>query len=717
MNWASFSRAYSHGHDNYLTIAKKCSDFVHGDQWDPALKAQIEADGRPCLTINEILRVVNTIQGQYSTTQADVVFKPRGKGATAEVAHTLTRLFDQILEANDYHESVEPAVFLDGIVEDRGYFDVRVSTDENIQGEVKITALDPRSVVLDENAKEYDPATWTQVHVDRWMSLDDITLWYGQDKADQVTIWAGDPSQTFGATSVRYESFGGEDHIPGIPAAPQDEHRIKAVRVIDRQYRKLRRVREFVHPITGETRDVPDTWTEAHVQTAAANFGLIIRKALRKRVRWTVSADNITLHDDWSPYNDFTVVPYFPMFRRGQPSGVVRHLLDPQEQFNKSESQGLHVVNTTANSGWVIEAGSLVNMTPEELAKRGSTTGLVLVYGRNRQAPDKILPNPVPPGLENFSAKAKQHIQNIPGVAALVGQVPDERVSGVKLDRMQTKELLGLQVVFDNLDFSRKLLARRVLDCVQKYYTEHRIFYVTNWRDPEMPEEEVQINRAAAGMITHNVTVGEFEVVASSAPARDTAEDSQFAEVLQLREAGIQIPDHHVILASRLPGKRAIAEEVKQMQGLGEPSPMQQQLAELQIRRAVAEIEGIEAQAAEREAQAMLWQSKAQVEITGEQRAGQEAAAQHMRELARIKADLMKQANDLANKIELAQVHTGAKEGLTRYQQLMGSANKDLDRRQDLNKALLSSRTTLAAAAMARDAKKASAGSPPASKS
>ena len=69
----------------------------------------------------------------------------------------------------------------------------------------------------------------------------------------------------------------------------------------------------------------------------------------------TVTADDVVLDDDWSIYRSFTIVPFFPYFRRGNPFGPVDNLIDPQNLLNKTSSQELHIVNTTANSGWVIQ--------------------------------------------------------------------------------------------------------------------------------------------------------------------------------------------------------------------------------------------------------------------------------------------------------------------------------------------------------------------------
>ena len=40
-----------------------------------------------------------------------------------------------------------------------------------------------------------------------------------------------------------------------------------------------------------------------------------------RRIRWTVVADDIVLHDDWS--HTPTVVPFFPHFRKGNTIGPV----------------------------------------------------------------------------------------------------------------------------------------------------------------------------------------------------------------------------------------------------------------------------------------------------------------------------------------------------------------------------------------------------------
>jgi hypothetical protein len=80
-----------------------------------------------------------------------------------------------------------------------------------------------------------------------------------------------------------------------------------------------------------------------------------------------VSTYCATLFDEISPYEHFTIVPYFAYFRRGKTRGMVDNAIGPQEALNKGVSQFVHIINTSANSGWTVEQNSLTNMDGEEL--------------------------------------------------------------------------------------------------------------------------------------------------------------------------------------------------------------------------------------------------------------------------------------------------------------------------------------------------------------
>ena len=650
--WDRYVRARDNGHLEYIYMAKKCDSYYRGEQWDESDVAALEAEGRPALTINTILPTVNTVLGEQSTRRADIKFKPR-RGGDEEVAHTLTKLYMQIADNNKL-DWVEQSVFSDGLIMDgRGYFDVRMDFSDHVEGEIRITAKDPLDILIDPDAKEYDPKTWNEIFETKWMTLDEIEELYGKKKAEQLRFIA-ENGNSFGRDSVEYEEnrFGDieadADYLgAGIPG--ESEYRnVKALRVIERQHRRMHRVNCFVDPDTGDQRDVPEEWTEAKTKKFAKKYNLSVISKVKRKVRWTVTCDKIVLHDDWSPYSSFTIVPFFAYFRRGKPFGMVRNLLSPQEQLNKIASQELHIVNTTANSGWMVESGSLVGMTADDLEEHGAQTGLVVEYNRGSSPPQKIQPNQIPTGLDRIAQKAALNIKTISGINDSMLGSDSAEVSGVAIQAKQNRGAIMIQVPLDNLRKARQYLAEKILECVQTFYTEQRVVQVTNEEDPAKPREPMVINEMTPeGRIVNDITLGEYDVVVATAPARDSFDETQFAEALNLRQVGVAIPDDAIIEYSHLARKGELAKRIRMLTGV-EQSPEQQEMAAVQAQMAMQQLQ---LEIAKLEAEVRKTQSEAAVNIAKVQDV---AEVNPQMRMAELQSKLSMKEQELALRRELA---------------------------------------------------------------
>ena len=656
-NWARYVRARDAGHTDYIRTAIKCDRYYRGEQWEQTDIDALDSEGRPHLTINTILSTVNTILGEQSSKRADVLFKPR-RNSSDEVAAVLTKLYMQISDNNQY-DYLESQVFADGIIQDRGYFDIRMNFDDHIEGEVQITAEDPLDILPDPDAKDYDPTTWNEVIKTKWLSIDDIEQQYGQEKADRLRIIAENGEHlsrdSMDLEELRDSTYGDVGEGVYGSGEVEDKRSIRAVRVVERQHRKLVLTPHFVDPKTKDMRIVPESWDEERTEMFAKEYGLGMLKKLVKKVRWTITADQVVLHDDWSPYKDFTIVPYFPYFRRGKPFGMVRNLLSPQEQLNKISSQELHIVNTTANSGWVVETGSLNGMTSDDLQERGAQTGLVLEYNRGSAAPAKIQPNQIPTGLDRIGQKAANNIKEISGVSdAMLGQDSAE-VSGVAIQAKQNRGQIQIQVPLDNLARSRVFVAKNIMCLIQSFYTEERVIQITNDDDPMKPREEMVLNQMTPeGEVVNDMTLGEYDVVVSSMPARDTFDESQFAEALQLRQVGIAIPDDAIIEYSHLQRKGELAKRIRMLTGV-EQSPEQQEAAQMQqqiqMEQVKLELQKLQSEAANLQAQAMLATAKANdIETTPE------------KEMAELEARMTLKRQELDVRMQLAELSATQKQ-------------------------------------------------------
>lgn len=563
--WERYTYCRDSGHLDYINKAEKCDAFFQGTQWDPAVLSELREQRRPGLTINKVLGTLSSIMGEQIDLRTEIAYRAR-YGAPSGNADTLTKLFRYISDANQLNW-VRSELFADGAITSRGFLDVRMDYARSVTGDAVITNLNPKNVIPDPDAYEYDPDKWNDVLVTKWLSCDDIEYMY--NKADaELLRGRSDGNWAYGYDSTEQfrDRFGGRS--PQLLGSSDQRHIARMIRTVDRQYRKLAKLKYFVNVRNGDRQQIPDAWDANRISATlqAAQGQLIVDEHVGTKIRWCVTADDVVLKDEWSPYKHFTVIPYFPYFRYGKTIGLVENLIDPQELLNKTTSQELHVVNTMANSGWKIRQGVLANMTADELEQYGARTGLVLeVNGDPDKDVVKIQPNQIPQGLDRLSTKGENYIKTVSmrGDAQLGMARAD--ASADQIDANKRGSDVGMRKPMDNLERTDYLLARNILDLVQEFYTDPRIMSIThnnltgeqsqitiNWPDPN------------TGELMNDVSMGEYDITVVSQPVKQTLEQSQFDQAVMMREKlGIQIPDSFIIENSNLINKTGLNKALK----------------------------------------------------------------------------------------------------------------------------------------------------------
>ena len=648
-----YLRARDNGHTAFVEKARTCRDFFFSKQWKQEDLDALTNFHRPALTINKIKTTISTVLGEQIANRSEISFRPRGGDQNADLASVLTKVFKQISDNNQL-AWVRSDVFADGMITGRGYYDVRIDFNDSMMGEVRVDHLNPNNVLLDPDATSYDPLKWNEVFVTGWSTPDDIEVLYNGADAELLRTRDhaafGFSYDSVAQASLR-DTFAGKERV--IPAystgdREKDTHTVRMCRIIERQYRKLRKVQHFVDPSTGDTRAIPDGWDRERIAAVREAVGMEVVDKLIRAIRWTVTCDDIVLKDEWSPYTFLTVVPYFPYFMFGQTAGMVEDLLGPQELLNKATSQELHVINTTANSGWKVRAGALTNMTIEELEQKGAKTGLVLEVNE-MDGLEKITPNQVPTGLDRVTFKAEEHIKSVSGVNDSMQGFDREDVAARAIEKKrQAGSTSTLSKPLDNLTRSDFYLARNILQLVQTFYTEPRLLTITDG-SPAGGFETVGVNQPTPeGTIINDLTLGEYDIVITSVPHRETLEDSQFEQAVALRELGVPIPDDILVDTSRLQDKKLI---IQRMMG-DQNSPEAQEAAERQRRLEEAQTQQEEAKAAKTAADAGLSQARTgEVQVKtqimaqgGEGDDGTAAATEH----ARLQLDAVRTENEMA---------------------------------------------------------------------
>lgn len=564
-NWDRYVYGLNKGHTCYMEQARLCEDFYlgGGNQWAESDRQVLAAAGRPALEFNQIKHKINAAVGYQIGNRMDIGFRPRSGPADAETATTLSKLAMQIADNNQLHFK-ETQVFGDGCIQQRGFFDIRMNYSDTILGEIKIDVLDPMDVIPDPDANSYDPDDWADVSVNRMLTQIEIEALYGSKAQRSVEDEdSGDNIFTADGYEVERRAFGDDD--PLFTEALEKDDPGRRIRVIDRQFWQMDKAEVIITP-TGDIRIVENMKPEAVAQMVAD--GGIKQTRRVKRVRWVVSTKETVLHDDWSPFNHFTVVPYFPTFRRGHTRGLVDDAIGPQQLLNKSMSQFLHIINTTANSGWITVAGTLANMNDGELADRGAETGLHLVIKKDtavENRPQKIQPNQVPTGFDRIIDRAQGLLEAATGVNESMSGSQGNEVSGIAIQTRQFAAQQQLAVPLDNLARTRSMLATRMLEMIQMFYDQPRIIRITDVDATGREQtQEIPLNFPQADQrILNDLTIGEYDVVVTEAPAQITFENSQFLQAIELNDKGANIPWPFIIRYSNLANKQEIIDAME----------------------------------------------------------------------------------------------------------------------------------------------------------
>ena len=582
-NWQRYRYGVERGHRNFTRLAQRLEGFylggdrdgdgrlIGGGQWSKEDLDILAEQCRPAYEFNEVKPAVDAALGHQIHNRMDIAFHPRGGDATQQLAEVRSRVAMQIADNNRLHW-VETEVMGDGLIQQRGYFDIRMDFEDSVFGELKITSLDPMDVIPDPDAKTYDPKGWNDVIVTRWLTLDEIEGLYGEDarrKAEDELGRARDEGD-FGDQhddGAERNKFGDDSRGWRYDADYSGGEGIQRVRVIERQ-RWVRHVGDVAVYQNGDFRPLSGDEAPEVLEHIAAEGATIMRRRYR-RVRWTVSTCETLLHDDWSPYDRFTVVPFFPYFRRGRTRGMVDNAISPQEALNKAASQYIHIINTTANSGWTVEEDSLTNMTTEELEETGSKTGLVLEYKKGTQPPRKIEPNQVPQGVAQLIDRATLTLKEVTVPDAMRGNQGAQE-SGVAIQSKQHAAQQVLAVPLDSMARSRAMVGAWIDYAIAKYYDTERVFRITKV-DPVTGkdyDERLEINKfdPETGTYWNDMTAGEYDVVISEQPMQVTFENSQYQQALEMRrDAGVNLPDSVLIKHSNLSDKHDILAQIEKV--------------------------------------------------------------------------------------------------------------------------------------------------------
>jgi len=552
------------GHDAYCQTVRVYENFYRGAglMWDQVLKDQLESEGRPAREVNFIFRSINSLLGYQIQNRMDAGFLPKGGTADEESARVMSKMMKSCLDQTSYRWH-ETQVMSDGLIQRRGFFDMRMNYANNSMGDISIITRDPLDVLIDPDAKDYDPDEWTDVITNDWLTLRQIELEMGKDIADEVKAKARSNYQwdsSFGEEDgVHRNSFGDLPYGYGQWGSEYtDDARVTRYRMLTRQINEVQNTLVAQYP-TGDVRIVEGASREQ--LASLIDMGVFVTKRRMRRVQYQVALPDVMIKDELSPYEHFTIIPYFPVFRRGKSIGMVDNAISPSETLNKAMSQIEHVINQTANSGWKVPENSLTNMTTEDLKIVGAQTSLVLEYDVNIGEPTKIEANRIPDGFAQLVQMCQNNLKTLLGQSDGMSVRDKMDMSGKAIQSLQYETQQENALQLDNLARTRHMLIKRGVKLIQKFMTTQRVIRITEQDSfGVQTSSPLVVNQEQYdGSILNDLTLGDYDIVITETPINASFDNSQFDQAMQMREKGVHIPDAYIIRKSSLSDKEEIA--------------------------------------------------------------------------------------------------------------------------------------------------------------
>lgn len=276
--------------------------------------------------------------------------------------------------------------------------------------------------------------------------------------------------------------------------------------------------------------------------------------------------------------------PFVPVFAYYEPQlpylslrcqGVVRGVRDVQAAYSHRKSIELAMLESRISSGYKYKENSLVD--PDDIFLTGTGKGLAIKQEADLNDVQPIIPPEVPPSMLELSQSLASEIQEISGVTEeLLGTSDEDRGVGLLSMLRQGAGLTTLQGLFDNLDRSQKLLGRIMIETIQSNFSYGKI-------------ERIIGEKAAPQFF--NRDFGTFDCAIEDGLNTTTQKQTQFAQLVQLKQMGVPIPDQTLISSSTLQNKRELLEAIStEQQQIQEINNKKTQLEEMKTQ---AEIEDI----------------------------------------------------------------------------------------------------------------------------
>lgn len=534
--------------------------FEAGDQnlWADMYGGPIPNNRRRQFNFNRIKRVVNMISGWQRRNRKSTIVTPVENG-DSQTADQFTKVLMWINQQEGVLDTISES-FNGALVTGMNLLQVWVDyRTDPISGNIRVDNCAHNSFVIDPYFRKKDlsdcNAIWRRSylnkkecisllpdHVDMIMSIK------AKDDRDGKFNYMPESYNTGPKNLLSYDEF---------------------------YYKDYRKQRMLVDSASGETMEWNNTDEDRLKEFLSFYPQITVIDSDIQTVRMAIVVGGKVMYDGPNTMG-IDKYPFVPVFGYYNPNmvdypwriqGVVRGLRDSQYLYNRRKIIELDILESQITSGFKYKVDSLVN--PKDIFLTGQGRGLALKQEAQMTDVEQIMPPQIPPSMIQLSEILGKEIQEISGVnEELLGSATDEKAGILSMLR-QGAGLTTLQVLFDQLDRSQKILGSIMIDIIQNNFTPGKI--------------EKIIEQKPTAQFYHKA-FGKYDAAVEEGVNTTTQRQMQFAQLLQLKESGIQVPDNVLIEASTLQNKKELVDAVVQV------NKSQQEMQQMQMQVQLEEI-------------------------------------------------------------------------------------------------------------------------------
>lgn len=344
-------------------------------------------------------------------------------------------------------------------------------------------------------------------------------------------------------------------------------------------YKDFRSQTIIVDKQTAEYFDVTDQDMERVKQFIGDNPSVYVEKRDIPTVRLAIQIQGKIFYDGPQP-TGIDVYPFCPMIGYYSPSlspfsdriqGVARSLRDAQQLLNRRIILSADLIESQVNSGWIFKEGAPLDVN--HLFQTGQ--GRVIPVRKGFEIADiqPIQPPQIPPSFFQMQETFSKELNMVSGVSEEnMGQIVDDQASGLKAAMRQSAGMTSLEPIFDRLNFTQNLLGNISMQIIQRNYSPYKISQMLEGEEP--------------APLFFKKSFGQYHCMVEQGFFTESQKQQEFAQLLALREAGIQVTDQDMLECATIQRKDKIIENMMKQAEAQQQQAQQQMQSEMQEQEA-----------------------------------------------------------------------------------------------------------------------------------